>query len=152
MFVDKTEDHGSHWRTPPRDQICSWLSHMENELIKKQGQCGVSVVFRAERSSNSREISAGMEEGDCGGETCLYQMFVSNLTGTQVFNRMWTQPHRTGSGSREQCQGCEGSEGREPGLTAPALPLSTWLLVSCIADAVSLSYQQAPGLQLCLKG
>lgn len=96
---------------------------MENELIKKQGWCGVSAVFRAERSSNSAEITAGMEEGDCGGETCLYQSFVSNLTGTQVFNRMWSQPHRTGWGSREQCQGCEGSEGMEPGLTTPALPL-----------------------------
>lgn len=36
----------------------------ENELIRKQKWSGVSVVFRAERSSDPAEVTAGMEEGD----------------------------------------------------------------------------------------
>lgn len=67
---------------------------MENELMEKQGWRGLSAVLRAERSSDPAEITAGMEEGDWGGETCLYQSSVSNFTDIQVFNRLWSQAHR----------------------------------------------------------
>lgn len=72
MFVEITEDRGASWKTSPRDQTCLQLSQKENELIRKQGWSGVSAVFRAERSSDPAEITAGMKEGDCGGETCLH--------------------------------------------------------------------------------
>lgn len=68
------------------------------------------AVFRAERSSKPAEITAGMEEGYCGCETCLYWSFVSSFTGTQVFSRIWSQLHSTGCGCRDQHQGYEGSE------------------------------------------
>lgn len=151
LFVEITEDHGASWKTSPRDQPCLQLSQMENELIRKQGWSGVSGVSRAERSSDPAQIAAGTQEGDCGGETSLYWSSVSNFTGTQVFNRMWSQALRTGWGCRERRQGCEGSEWRQPGLTPAPGSRSAWLLVSCIAAAVSFSCQQAPGPQLCLK-
>ncbi|KAM6387781.1 uncharacterized protein J5M81_008159 [Pluvialis apricaria] len=62
-----TEDHEASCKTSPRDRTCLQLSQMENELIRKQGWSGGSAVFRAERSSDPAEITAGMEEGDSGG-------------------------------------------------------------------------------------
>lgn len=90
MFAEITEDHGDSCISP-RDQTYSPLSQRENELIRKQGGSGVSAEFRTEKSSKPAEITAGMEEGDCGTATCLDQGLVNNSTA-RVFNRMWSQP------------------------------------------------------------
>lgn len=113
-----TEDHGDSWSVSPRDQTCSLLSQMENKLIRKQGGSGVFAQFKAARSSEPAEITAGVEEGSCGSVTCSGQGLANNSTA-QAFNRMWNQPQDR-LGCRKSCQGCQGSEGREGGCTIPA--------------------------------
>lgn len=102
---------------------------MENQLIRKQGGSGISAEFRAERSSEPVEITAGVEGGDCEAVTCLDQVLVSNST-TRAFNTMWSQAQdRLGAGKHVRAV-----KGGSVG--AQHLQLSTRHFISCIAAAV----------------